>query len=150
MKILVDADSCPRNARELIVRSAARRGIRTVFAANHPVPGIPDSAMELCPQEAGAADNRIVELALPGDLVVTRDIPLAARLVEASVLVLDDRGSLFTRENVRERLSLRDFMVGLAENGLGKERIPSYGKRELKGFADSLDRALSRLTREGG
>jgi uncharacterized protein YaiI (UPF0178 family) len=147
VKILVDADSCPRAARELILRSAARRGIPAVFAANRPIPEIPDSAMELCPQEAGAADNRIAELALPGDLVVTRDIPLAARLVEASILVLDDRGGVYTRENIRERLSLRNFMVGLAENGLGRARIPSYGKRDLKTFADSLDRVLARLTR---
>jgi uncharacterized protein YaiI (UPF0178 family) len=120
--------------------------------------------MELCPAGEGAADNRIVELAEPGDLVITRDIPLAFRLVEAvketgasredgavkeagaSLLVIDDRGRVYTRENIRERLSLRDFMVGLAESGLGMERIAAYGKKELKAFADGLDRVLVRLT----
>jgi uncharacterized protein YaiI (UPF0178 family) len=148
MKILVDADSCPRAAREMILRSSARTGIGAVFAANRPIPGIDGAAMELCPPGEGAADDRIAELAEPGDLVITRDIPLAARLVEASVAVLDDRGSLYTRENIRERLSLRDFAVGLAENGAGKPRIPSYGKRELKAFADGLDRVLVRLARK--
>jgi uncharacterized protein YaiI (UPF0178 family) len=104
--------------------------------------------MELCPAGEGAADNRIVELAEPGDLVITRDIPLASRLVAASILVIDDRGQIYTRENIRERLSLRDFMVGLAESGLGMERIAAYGKKELKAFADGLDRVLVKLARE--
>jgi hypothetical protein len=104
--------------------------------------------MELCETHQGAADDRIVELAEPGDLVITRDIPLASRLVEAHISVLDDRGRLYTRENIRERLSLRDFMVGLAEQGLGAERIASYGKKELKAFADGFDRELQRLIRQ--
>jgi uncharacterized protein YaiI (UPF0178 family) len=104
--------------------------------------------MKLCPPGKDSADNHIVELAQPGDLVLTRDIPLASRLVEASVLVMDDRGQVYTRENIRERLSLRDFMVALAENGLGTERTATYGKRTLKAFADSLDRILVRLMRE--
>jgi uncharacterized protein YaiI (UPF0178 family) len=144
VKILVDADSCPRAVRELILRSSAKRGIPALFAANHPIPGIGESAMELCPPGEGAADDRIAALAEGGDLVITRDIPLAARLVEASVTVLDDRGRSYSRENIREYLSLRDFMVNLAESGLGKERTSSYGKRELRAFADSLDRALTK------
>ncbi|MDR2021081.1 MAG: DUF188 domain-containing protein [Treponema sp.] len=152
MKILVDADSCPRPARELILRSSARTGVQAIFAANRPIPDIggKTAVMELCPSGEGAADNRITELAERGDLVITRDIPLAARLVEASIMVLDDRGRSYTGENIRERLSLRDFTVGLAESGQGIERTGSYGKRELKHFADGLDRSLSRLLREEG
>jgi uncharacterized protein YaiI (UPF0178 family) len=149
VKILVDADSCPKPARDLILKTAVRRRIRAIFAANRPIAGIGGNGdgyvlMELCPAEEGAADDRIVALAEPGDLAVTRDIPLAARLVEACVLVIDDRGSSYTRENIRERLSLRDFKVGLAENGLETERAAAYGKKELKTFADSLDRVLAK------
>jgi uncharacterized protein YaiI (UPF0178 family) len=104
--------------------------------------------MDICPPGEGSADNRILELAEPGDLALTRDIPLAARLVDASVMVMDDRGRVFTRENIRERLSLRNFVVGLAENGLDSERTASYGMRERKSFADGLDRVLGRLLRE--
>jgi uncharacterized protein YaiI (UPF0178 family) len=150
VKILVDADSCPRQARDLALRTARRRGIGIVFAANRLIPGIsgPTAVMELCPPGEGAADDRIVALARPGDLVLTRDIPLASRLVAAGVAVLDDRGRAYSAENIRERLSLRDFMVNLAENGLRAERFPSYGRKELKNFADSLDRILTRLCRE--
>jgi uncharacterized protein YaiI (UPF0178 family) len=151
MKILVDADSCPRPARELILKTASRRGITSIFAANRALPDVGGefARMELCPAGEGAADNRIAELAEPGDLAVTRDIPLASRLVEASILVIDDRGRVYTGENIRERLSLRDFMVGLAENGLGRERIAVYGKKELKAFADGLDRVLVKLVGGG-
>jgi uncharacterized protein YaiI (UPF0178 family) len=149
MKILVDADSCPRQARELVLRASGRTGIPAVFAANRPIPGIEGAgAMEICPPGEGSADNRIVELARPEDLVITRDIPLARRLVDASVLVMDDRGQVYTRENIRERLSLRNFMVVLAESGLRGERTASYGSKDLKTLADSLDRVLTRLMRE--
>jgi uncharacterized protein YaiI (UPF0178 family) len=104
--------------------------------------------MEICPPGEGSADNRIVELARPGDLVITRDIPLAQRLVDAFVLVMDDRGQIYTRENIGERLSIRNFMVGLAESGLRGERTASYGSKDLKALADSLDRVLTRLIRE--
>ncbi|AEJ19846.1 YaiI/YqxD family protein [Gracilinema caldarium] len=151
MKILVDADSCPKSTRETIIRALKRTGIQGIFTANRPIPGIPSDGickMELCKTYHGAADDRIVELAEPGDLVITRDIPLASRLVEAHISVLDDRGRLYTKENIRERLSLRDFMVGLAEQGLGPERIANYGKKELKAFADGFDRELQRLIRQ--
>ncbi|GAB6391433.1 MAG: DUF188 domain-containing protein [Treponematales bacterium] len=147
MRILVDADSCPRQARELVLRTGNRLSVRTVFAANRPLPGVAGdfAVMEVCPPGEGSADDRIAALADPGDLAVTRDLPLAERLVDAGVLVLDDRGRVYTRENIRERRSLRDFMVSLAENNLAPERAASYGAKELKTFADSLDRELTRL-----
>ncbi|MCL2130730.1 MAG: DUF188 domain-containing protein [Treponema sp.] len=151
MQIYVDADSCPKEAREMILRFAARLNIMAVFAANRPIPGLPKDVakMELCPPGEGAADDRIATLSQPGDLVVSRDLPLAERLVEAGVLVMDDRGRAFTKENIREKRSLRDFTVGLAENGFDYERMASYGKKELNAFANSLDRELTRLLGKG-
>ena len=149
MKILVDADSCPRDARELTIKAARRKGLQAIFAANRPIPGIGgEFAMEICPPGDNSADNRIVELAEPGDLAVSRDVALAKRLLEKNVHVIDDRGRVFTRDNINELLSLRDFAVGLAENNLGMVRTASYGKKERKLFADSLDRQLTRVLRE--
>ena len=149
MRILVDADSCPREAREMILRFSARLKIKSVFAANRPIPALPEETqMEICPPDEGAADDRIVSLAVPGDLVITRDLPLAERLVEKDITVLDDRGRLFTKENIRQFRSIRDFVVGLAETGLDTERTASYGKKELNAFANSLDRELTRLIRQ--
>jgi len=159
MRILVDADSCPREARDLVLRFSARLGIKTIFAANRPIPGIPSPKkgnqpppeelvqMELCSKESGAADDRIVALALPGDLALTRDLPLAERLVGAGISVLDDRGRIFTKENIRQLRSLRDFTVGLAENGMEYERTASYGKKEINKLANSLDKEITRLSK---
>ncbi len=151
MKIFVDADSCPKAARELVVRAANKRRIEAVFAANRLIPGIGGgfALMEVCSADAGAADDFIAVRAQPGDLAVTRDVPLAARLVERGVAVIDDRGGTYTADNIAQKLSMRDFTVALAENGLDIARSPQYGKKELKVFADAFDRALARLARGG-
>ena len=148
MKILVDADSCPKAARDLALRRAAKLGIRVIFAANRPIPVSKNAEMEICPNTENSADDRIVELAEKGDLVVTRDIPLAKRLVEKDASVIDDRGRVFTADNINELLSLRNFTVSLADNGLEFERIANYGKKELKLFADSLDRLLTKMQKQ--
>jgi len=152
MKILVDADSCPKGARELALRAALRRGIPAVFAANRPIPGIigENIVMEICPPGENSADNRIAELAEKGDLAVSRDLALAKRLLEKGVVVIDDRGRTFSLDSINELLSLRDFTVYLAENGLGIERTANYGKKERKAFADSLDRQLVKLSGNRG
>jgi uncharacterized protein YaiI (UPF0178 family) len=145
MKVLVDADSCPKPARELILRRAAKLNIRIIFAANRPIPNEDLAEMEICDAAQNSADDRLVELAEEGDLALTRDVPLAKRLVEKGVFVLDDRGRVFTKNNINELLSLRNFTVGLADNGLEFERISNYSKKDLKTFADSLDRLLTKI-----
>ena len=130
----------------MILRFSARLGIKTIFAANRPIPGLPKTAlMEICPAGEGEADKRITTLARPGDLVLTRDLPLAEQLVDSGIAVMDDRGRVFTKENIRQLRSLRDFMVGLAENGLGTERTTTYGRNELNSLANSLDKEISKL-----
>ena len=145
MKILVDADSCPKPARDLVLRRAVKLGVRVIFAANRQIPDASGAQMEICSAGENAADDRIVELSENGDVALTRDVPLAKRLVEKDINVLDDRGRIFTKNNINEFLSLRNFTVGLAENGMEIERTANYGKKELKTFADSLDRILTKL-----
>jgi uncharacterized protein YaiI (UPF0178 family) len=144
MKILVDADSCPKQARDLVLRRAVKLNIRVIFAANRIIPDASGAEMEICPAGDNAADDRIVELSETGDIAVTRDVPLAKRLVEKGINVLDDRGRVFTKNNINELLSLRNFTVGLANNGLEFERTATYSKKELKTFADSFDRILTK------
>jgi uncharacterized protein YaiI (UPF0178 family) len=147
MKILVDADSCPREVRDIVLRRSSKMGLRIIFAANRLIPGSLHFEMEICSNNDNSADDRIVELAEKGDLVLTRDIPLAKRLIEKDVSVMDDRGRIFSANNINELLSIRNFTVGLANNGLEFERIPNYGKKELKLFADSFDKLLTKLSR---
>ena len=150
MKILVDADSCPAAVRELILRAAQRTKTHAFFAANRSIPGIEGeyARMVISPAIEGAADNSLAALSQKGDLAVTRDIPLAERLLKTGAAVLDDRGRIFTIENIREKLSLRNFTVDLAESGCEFERNAVYGKRELKTFADSFDKLLTKLQAE--
>ena len=150
MKILVDADSCPCKAREIIIKNAQRMGIPVIFAANRSIPDVKGDniTMEICENKDSAADIRILELANAGDLAISRDIPLAGKLIEKKVLVINDRGREYNRENINEMLSIRNFTVELANNGMDFERIKIYGKKEIQNFAASLDRLLARMNKQ--
>jgi uncharacterized protein YaiI (UPF0178 family) len=147
MKILVDADSCPAPVRELILRASGRTKTPAFFAANRNIPGIEGENIQMliCPPSESSADDCLTALAQKGDIAVTRDIPLAERLLTAGAAVLDDRGRIYTADNIREKLSLRNFTVGLAENGYDFERNAVFGRREIKAFADSFDKLLTKL-----
>ena len=145
MKIFVDADSCPKLARDLVLRRSLKMGVRIIFAANHSIPESEGAEMEICPATENSADDRIVELSERGDIAITRDVPLAKRLVDKGVYIIDDRGRVFTENNINELLSLRNFAVGLADNGLEIHRIANYSKKDLKTFADSLDRLITKI-----
>ncbi len=159
MTIWADGDSLQAEIRSLLCRranaeaEAAAREARepryaAVFvAARRPRLDLgPGASLVLVEGGPGAADDRIADLAAPGDLAVTRDLPLAERLAEAGLVVLNDRGETFDAGSARERRSIRDRAAELRSLGLAPEspRARSWGPRELKAFADAFDRALSR------
>lgn len=151
MRIWVDADACPAAVREIINRAAQRRSVETVYVANKPLP-LPESGLisfvkvDVAPDEA---DRYIEGHAVAGDLVITQDIPLAALLVAAGIVVIDPRGDTYSQENIGERLSLRDFLQGLRENGELAGGPSAFGEREKRAFAAAFDRELTRLLRCG-
>jgi uncharacterized protein len=155
-----DGDSLQAELRRLICRRANGEAskaeaegrpprFRAAFVAARMPPLDAGPGVEAQTVEGGpeAADDRMVLRAGAGDLAVTRDLPLAERLAEKGLRVLNDRGDLFTAENVRERRSLRDRAVELRALGLAPEspRRPAWGPKELKAFADALDRELARI-----
>lgn len=142
-RIIVDADSMPVRVRELICRAAGRGAALAVFVANQRIPGIAGPGTEL--QIAEDADEVIVAGAADADLVVTRDIPLAERLVDRGVVVLNDRGDVFTAENVAERRSLRDAAQRIRAMGLEQMGHRRFGPKEAQQFANALDRELAKL-----
>lgn len=155
MTIWIDADSLPREAKALIGRRVSRSSptlpLQAVFVANHKIPLPPGNNMTaviVSPGE-GNADERMLAAAKPGDMIITRDIPLASRAVSAGIITLNDRGERWTSDTVRERLSVRDHMAALREAGLaaGLDKARSYGPKETKAFADALDRAISAAMR---
>ncbi len=146
MRIWVDADACPGAIKEILYRAAERTGVRLTLVANQPlrVPRVP--GIEAVQVAAGfdVADEHIAGAVVAGDLVITADIPLAAEVVARGALALDPRGELYTAENVRERLGVRDMMEELRSAGLASGGPRALGKRERQTFANQLDRLLAR------
>lgn len=151
-KIWVDADACPVIVREILYRAAVRTGVAITLVASRPVrlPGTPGVRFLQVPQGFDAADKRIVELMEQGDLVVTADVPLAAAVIEKGGTALNPRGELYTPENVRERLSVRNFLDELRGSGVNTGGPAALGQRERQMFANQLDRWLARRARDTG
>ena len=84
---------------------------------------------------------------MPGDLAITADIPLAARLVERNVTAIDPRGQEYTEENIGERRSIRDFMDSLRTSGVETGGPKPYKEADKRAFADAFDRTLTRILR---
>lgn len=144
--VWVDADSCPVSVRELIIRFANRLNIQTNFVANRVIP-LPASAvlsMHVSDDKQDAADDFIVAHCSDNDIAITRDVPLAVRLIEKNLVVLNDRGKLYTPENIRESLSFRNFNLNLVESGLPEKKTRAFTKKELNLFANCLDRELQK------
>lgn len=147
MTIWVDADAAPRDVKELVYRASLRLEIPAVMVANQRVttprnnPHVSSVWVQGGPD---VADRHIADHASEGDVAVTADIPLAAGLVEKGVTVLDPRGEVYTAENVRERLSIRDFMDELRSSGVETGGPRAYGPGDREAFANALERALSK------
>jgi uncharacterized protein len=152
MRIWVDADAAPRDVKEIVFRAAKRLQLEAVLVANQRMPApLNNEYVSTVWVQGGpdVADRHIVDHAAPGDVAITADIPLAADLVQQQVVVLDPRGELYTEENVRERLSVRDFMESLRGAGVETGGARPYGPREKQAFAAALDRALTAARRRG-
>lgn len=149
MKIWVDADSCPVRIRGIICKAALRINRQAIFTANRsiPLPQCKTVSMVVTEATEQAADKFIVANAKSGDLVITRDIPLAKTLVDLHITVINDRGTLFTAGNINTFVSVRNFMYELQANGLSPEKTNSFGKKEIQKFSNLLDTVLTKLLR---
>jgi uncharacterized protein len=147
MTIWVDADSCPKAVREIIMRAANRRKVAAIFVADRILPlqkskYVSDIIVE---SDTNSADSRIVSEAEIGDLAVTRDVPLASELVKKGVTAVNDRGTVYSANNIGERLSMRNFMYDLRESGIQVERHRPATSKDIAAFSNSFDRELTRL-----
>ena len=144
-RIWVDADACPKVVKEMLYRAADRVGVTVILVANQAldVPGSPYIQSVQVPLGFDVADNHIAQSAAPGDLVITADIPLAAEVVAQGCMAINPRGELYTEENIRERLNMRDFMATLRSSGVETGGPPSFGQSDRQSFANQLDRFLA-------
>ena len=152
LRIWVDADATPRDVKDIVFRAAHRLAVETVVVANQRVPIPPGHAMISAVRVEGspdAADRYIAENAVFGDVAITADIPLAAILVAARVVVIDPRGYEHTSETVGERLSVRDFADSLRGAGVETGGPRPFSAKDKQAFAAAFDRALTRARRPG-
>ena len=149
MTIWVDADSCPVRVREIIVKASLRLSLVAVFVANRDIPLTSHEFVRsvVTSSNEQSADVYIVSHAIKGDLVVTRDIPLAAQLVEAGIAVINDRGTEFEKDSMRERLSIRNFMYDAQLFGISNDKVGQFGKKDVQKFSATFDKVLTRLIR---
>jgi uncharacterized protein YaiI (UPF0178 family) len=146
MQIWVDADACPKPIKEILFRAAERARVPVTLVANQSVFTPPSRFIRAIrvATRFDAADDKIVALAAAGDLVITADIPLAAAAVEKGALALNPRGELYTQDNIRERLAMRNFMESLREGGVDIGGPASLSNAERQEFAHQLERFLAR------
>lgn len=146
-KIWVDADACPRTVKDILFRVAKRLELQVTLVANQAVP-VPKSKYVNAVQVGSGfdvADNYIVQHANAGDLIITADIPLAAELVEKSCVVINPRGELYSIDNIRERLNMRDFMDSLRSSGVDTGGPPALNQTDSRNFANQLDGMVTKM-----
>lgn len=147
ISIWVDADACPKAIKEILFRAADRVGIPLILVANQSlqVPRSPHIRAIRVGAGFDVADNHIARQAQAGDLVITADIPLAAEVVAKGCLALNPRGELYTEDNIRQRLNMRDFMDTLRGSGVDTGGPPAFNHADRQAFANQLDRLLACL-----
>ena len=147
MNIWVDADACPVVIKEILFRAAERTGVVVTLVANQwlrtpPLANI--RAIQVMPG-FDVADAEIVKRLAAGDLVITSDIPLAAEVLEKQGLALSPRGELFSAENIKARLGMRDFLDTLRASGVSTGGPPTLNQQDRQLFANQLDRLLNQF-----
>jgi uncharacterized protein YaiI (UPF0178 family) len=146
MHIWVDADACPKVIKEILFRAAERKQIPLTLVANHPLRTPPSPYIKSMQVPGGfdVADNLIIQRLQPGDLVITADIPLASEVIGKEGHALNPRGTFYTKDNIQERLSKRNFMEELRSSGIQTGGPPTLDQSDRQAFANQLDRFLAR------
>ncbi len=145
MQIWVDADACPKVIKDILFRAAERVKIQLILVANQPLSTPRSAFIKSIRVESGfdVADNYIVQNVKPGDLVITGDIPLAAEVLEAEGEALNPRGEAYSRETIKQKLTMRDFMDEMRGTGIMSGGPPPLNQTDRREFANALDRYLA-------
>lgn len=146
MKILVDADACPKTIKEILFRAAIRTKTKLILVSNHVISTPASAFISKIQVIAGfdVADNKIIQNLESGDLVITADIPLADAVINKAGIALNPRGDLYSKKNIKERLSLRNFSADLRSSGLQTGGPSALSKSQIQSFANALNVILSK------
>ncbi len=148
MKIWVDADACPVVIKDILFKAAQRTKVETTLVANQSIqtPSSPYIKMLRVTSGFDVADNEIVKRANAGDLVITSDIPLAAEVIEKGALALNPRGELYSANDIKAKLNMRDFMDTMRSSGIRTGGPPALNQADRRDFANNLDKLLTKHT----
>ncbi|MDI1292523.1 MAG: YaiI/YqxD family protein [Methylobacter sp.] len=146
MRIWVDADACPNVIKDILFRAAERKQLPLTLVANQYLKTPPSRVIDTVQVAGGfdVADKYIVNHLQENDLVITADIPLAAEVIAKNAHAINPRGELYTKENIKERLAMRDFMEEMRSVGQVSGGPPPLGQRDKQDFANVLDRFLAK------
>lgn len=176
ISLYIDADSLPKTHREIVIRRILKDKLPAFFVADRPLPDVLEaialdtknrrdpyrstleadelkkikSEIKMIVVDSGtnAADDKLVELATPSALAITHDIPLASRLLEKGLYVIDDRGREFTLNNIKELLSIRGIMGEFREMGIFSDKSVRFNQKIINDFSNCFDSVLQRLSRQ--
>ena len=149
LDIYIDADACP--VKQEVYRVATRYGLHVTVVANTPM-RVPDSdgvELVVVDDQFDAADDWIVEQVTTNDIVISADIPLAARCLEKGARVLDPPGSVFTEDSIGEALAGRELLSQLREMGTISGGPAPFEKRDRSRFLQQLDQTIQTVKRGG-
>ena len=146
MHIWVDADACPGVIKDILFRAARRTGLQLTLVANHSirVPAAANINMLQVPSGFDVADNEIVRQLNAGDLVITGDIPLADEVITKGATALNPRGELYSKDSIKAKLNMRDFMDTLRGSGIHTGGPPTLSQNDRMAFANELDKILAK------
>lgn len=146
MHIWVDADACPKMIKEVLFRAAIRTKTQLTLVANAFLTHTSSPFIDAVRVEKGfdSADNYIVEHLQALDLVVTADIPLAADVIAKGGQVINPRGEIYTANEMKQRLTLRDMNEQLRASGERLGGPPALSVKEKTAFANALDKVLAK------
>lgn len=145
MTVWVDADACPNLVKTVLFRAAQKRQLPMLLVANQMIATPPSKYIRAIRVSGGfdVADDYIVQHLQAGDLVITGDIPLAAKVIEKQGHVINPRGEVYSLQNIGEKLALRNFMQEMRDNGQVSGGAAAMAAKDVQNFANALDRFLS-------
>ncbi len=144
MNIWVDGDACPKSIKEILYRLSERTNITVIFVANNylNLPRLSTLKMLQVSNGPDEADDEIFKRCISGDLIITADIPLAARIVKKGAVALDPRGKIYDSKNIGQILDIRNFMDGLRGAGIDTGGPRNFEAKDREKFANELNRFL--------
>ena len=149
IKVWIDADSFPTLLKSFILEYAEKNYLEIIFVANKPIKSDKQNfKMILAENTKDSADNIIFENITEKDIAITRDILLAERLVQKNIKTINDRGTYFSKENIKKKVEERNYDFNLAQLGFSGSKEKNYGIKELKKFRECFEKTLKEIYQE--